>query len=264
MRREIMLNNFETQIAKDLYWVPIKFLGEATHSVDELKKLVCCSPEEKRMEIRSLADAVNLFRISNFREVSDVIYSTEDDGVVWEHHKPGYDAVLSNEGCCSSCASWLSYMLEGRYETLGMLSYIRSNGNGHCLNYIYHEGWYYFIDMSLKISKYIAFSADETGILSDYLKSRPIANVFLKARYKSAYVDYIVKYQKVRKNVFLFSSCECSYAPPISVTMYKERMHIRYPVTYGIEVLNADQAKQQYTYEFVTPPLKKPCWNGEK
>lgn len=259
-----MSNNFETQIAKDLYWVPIATLGEPIYPMEELKDMVSCSPEEKRMKIRSLADAVNLFRISDFQEVSDVICLTENDGVIWEHHKPGYNSVLSNEGCCSSCASWLSYMLEGRYEALGLLSYMRPNGNGHCLNYIYHEGWYYFIDMSLQISKYNVFTAKETGVLSDYLKSRPVANVFLKAKSKSAYVDYIVKYQKVRKSVFLFSSCECSYAPPLSIMMYKDKIHIRYPMTYGIEILNAEQAKQQYTYEFVVPPMKKPCWNNEK
>ena len=117
-----MSNNFETQIAKDLYWVPIATLGEPIYPMEELKDMVSCSPEEKRMKIRSLADAVNLFRISDFQEVSDVICLTENDGVIWEHHKPGYNSVLSNEGCCSSCASWLSYMLEGRYEALGLLS----------------------------------------------------------------------------------------------------------------------------------------------
>ena len=251
---------FETQIAKDLYWVPVATLGKALYSVEVLKEMICRTPEEKRCAINSLADAVNLFRLSNFQEVYDVLWLTEDDGSVWEHHKPGYNSVLSNEGCCSSCASWLSYLLGGKYEAVGILSYMRPNGHGHCVNYIYHEDWYYFIDMNLQISKYLALTAKDTGILSDYLKSRPFANIFMKAKTKRAYVNYINKYQKIGNNVFMFSSCECPYAPPLSVTMNMGKMHIRYPLTYDIELLNAEQAAQQYSYEFVEPPRIRPCW----
>ena len=257
------MKTFETQIAKDLYWVPVMTLGAATYPTEMLKQMLHSSPDEKRQAINSLADAINLFRVSNFQEASDAILLTENDGVVWEHHKPGYISVLSNEGCCSSCASWLTYLMEGKYDAVGLLNYMRPNGNGHCVNYIYHENWYYFIDMSLQINKYVTFTAKETGFLADYIKSRPIANVFMKAKSKKAYVDYIIKYQKTRNNVFMFSACECSYVPPLSITMNTDRIHIRYPLTYEIELLNAEQAVQQYTYEFVAPPKKKPCWNNK-
>ena len=255
-----MMQSFETKIAKDLYWVPVSALGGANYSIADLQIMAELSTEEKKNNKFTLLDAINFYRICAFQESQDVIYLTENNGKIWEHHKPGYYSVMTNQGCCSSSASWLAYILEGNYERMGLLSYIRPNKSGHCINYIYHQGWYYFIDMSLQIDKYRSLIAKETGKIIDYLNSKPFANIFLKTRNMEAYVDYISKYQRIQNRTFLFSACECSFAPPISLSMEDDRLHVLYPATYNIQILNDVQGKG-YTYEFVSPPKKYPSWN---
>lgn len=255
-----MALEFETRMAKDLYWVPLTQVGAMAYSLNDLSSMTELPPEEKQKRISSLADAVGLFRVSDFQEKSDTQYLTEDNGITWEHHKPGYEAVLTNEGCCASCASWLAYILSGRYEKMGLISYMRPNGNGHCINYIYHDGWYYFIDMSLQIRPYRDFLAKETGNLRDYFQSKPFANIFLKGKHILSYVEYLSKYQKLQNRIFLFSSCDSPCAPPMSMTMDNGKLHLLYPSSFDIQILNADQAKDVYTFAFVPAPLKRPCW----
>ena len=255
-----MVPEFEIPITKNLYWVPLSALGYATYSTGELQKIAQLSPEEKRRYIHSLSDAVNLFNISDFRDCSDVIYLSESDGTIWEHHKPGYYSVVSNEGCCSSCASWLCYLLLDKYESMGLLTYLRPNGNGHCMNYIYHNGWYYFIDMTMRLNKHRHTIAPETGNLRDYLVSRPFANIFLRAKTIAAYTEYIAKYQKLQHRTFLFSYCPQSFAPPLSLSTKEDKIHILYPNNCKIDIVNEHEAEGLYSYEFVPPPQKKPCW----
>ena len=255
-----MSYDFEVKIAKDLYWVPLSILGNANYTITELEMFSKKSVEEKKSLNLTLLDAVNLFRLSNFEEYNDVIMQQEDNGIIWEHHKPGYYSVLTNGGCCASCASWLAFLLEDKYEKMGFLCYIRTNQSGHCINYIYHEGWYYFIDMSLQVEKYRSKIAKETGKIEDYLVSRPIANVFMKAGSISAYVEYLSKYYKLQNRTFLFSKLEGTVVPPISLYVEDDRIHVLYPLTYNIEIIEKNIDKDNFCYEYVAPPQKKPLW----
>jgi len=256
-----MLCDFEVKIAKDLYWIPLSILGQANYSIIELQLALTRSVEEKKTLNLTLLDAVNLFRLSNFEEYNDVIMLQEENGIIWEHHKPGYYSVLSNGGCCSSSASWLAFLLEDKYEEIGYLCYVRSNQSGHCINYIYHEGWYYFIDMSLQVEKYRSKIAKETGKIKDYLISRPFANAFMKAPTIRAYVEYLSKYYKVQNRSFLFSRSKGTIVPPISLQCNGEKLQVLYPMTYGIEII--EQNKEKFDYKYVASPQKVPIWESK-
>lgn len=120
--------------------------------------------------------------------------------------------------------------------------------------------WYYFIDMTMRLNKHRHTIAPETGNLRDYLVSRPFANIFLRAKTIAAYTEYIAKYQKLQHRTFLFSYCPQSFAPPLSLSTKEDKIHILYPNNCKIEIVNEHEAEGLYSYEFVPPPQKKPCW----
>ena len=99
----------------------------------------------KTMEHNQLA--LQLYQISDFRAADDNVRIPES-GINWEHHKPGYYAVLTNEGCCATDSNWLNYILRGDYEEVGYMATSQRDGGGHIFNYIKHEGFYYFIDLT--------------------------------------------------------------------------------------------------------------------
>lgn len=245
-------NWFSTKIYKDMFWVPIRELGDSRYSTSSMRVKKQFLPEEKYRFIRTLYEAVQLFQCSDFKNVDD-ISRVEDNGKVWENYKSGYQAVLTNEGSCASCTNWLIYMLQGKYEKIGALCYIRPWATGHCMNYIYHAGWYYIIDMQLQESEYIKRTAQETGQLKEYLRSRPFANIFFKARSLETYMEYIAKYQKFYGDSFLFLK-EDTEVMPVAVEKIKDEIHVLLPKSNAIEVCNYNRSTSKFTYEFVDLP----------
>lgn len=86
---------FEIEIATDIYWVPARALGKSKFTNAEMFNLTVRSPEEKQAAISSLYEALQLYEIGGFTTLDDCI-QTDENGIIWEHHKPGYDAVLTN------------------------------------------------------------------------------------------------------------------------------------------------------------------------
>jgi hypothetical protein len=115
---------------------------------NDIKNILCLTPEEKRNKIGVLYEAVQLYQVGNFRGVLDN-QKIINGNFCWNYHKPWFHAVRTNEGCCAANSIWLSYLLKDKYEQIGFIHYSQHNGNGHIMNYIYHNGWYYFIDMMM-------------------------------------------------------------------------------------------------------------------
>lgn len=181
--------DFCVQVAADVYWVPASALGQSAYSNGDIYRIRSMTPEEKQAEIHTLYEALQLYQISGFAAADDNVRIAEN-GVHWEHHKPGYYAVLTNEGCCATDSNWLNYLLQNDYEEVGFLATSQPDGSGHVFNYILHDGWYYFIDLT----QYRAADhtcAPESGDLTDYYSSPfPLANVH-KAATPGDYIRYL-------------------------------------------------------------------------
>ena len=195
--------DFCAEIVEGVYWVPANSLGKTRYTNKEIAELVNKTPEEKRARIGNLYEAIQLFQISGFSDGDDNIRSTAN-GINWEHHKPGYYAITSNNGCCATDSNWLLYLLDGKYDEVGMMSYSNSDGGGHVFNYIKDGDYYYFIDLTHYRNDFRA-SSIETGNGHDYIQSDFIAGNIHKTRDPLLYVQYCLD---------LFND------PPVLFTMY--------------------------------------------
>ncbi len=181
--------DFEEEVYPDVYWVPARSLGDSRYSNADIFQMVDHSPEDKQAAVSTLYEALQLYQVSGFISADDNIRMGEN-GIAWEHHKPGYYAVLTNSGCCATDSNWLHYILDGDYDEIGYIATSQRDGNGHVFNYILQDGWYYMIDLTHYRTDWIA-TATEDGTLDSYHRSDPILGNIHKTRSMEAYADYI-------------------------------------------------------------------------
>ena len=248
--------SFEVAVSDGVWWVPVSSLGGSHYTNSTVAASAEASPEQKQSDFSTLYEALQLFQITNFCTGDDNIRIAED-GIDWEHHKPGYDAVRTNTGCCATDSNWLNYILRGDYEEVGFLAYSQADGSGHILNYIKHEGFYYFIDLTHYRTDFLESSAVETGSLTDYRRSDFIAGNLHKAESPEAYIRYCVdSFNNPPSLFFLYQEENCL---PVTGQPRGGKMTIIYPNTTDIAVYPGANSAA-LAYEFVDPPKKSHDW----
>ena len=185
---------YEIEVFDDVYWVPVNQLGGTRYTAADIESFIGLPPEQKQEKIHTLYEAVQLFQIGKFRGLIDNIseYHVVNDAVIerWDFHKPGYHVVRTNEGCCASDTNWLMYLLRGKYEQMGYIQYAQKDGNGHIINYIYHKGWYYMIDMMMYRYDSLTAAGKETGTKEGYKAGTSISGNLHKSRSPLSFVEY--------------------------------------------------------------------------
>lgn len=196
--------NYDIEIVPGINWVPANSLGKTVFDNAQIAELAKKSPEEKQASITNLYEAIQLFQISNFKYQRDNVRMQE--GVInWEHHKPGYDAVRTNEGCCASDASWLSYILKNDYDEVGYIAFSNSDSSGHIYNYIKEGEYYYIIDLEQYEScdQYKYYTAPETGKLEDFISKGSLMGNLVKVKSLTDYVTYLRKTMSNAPGLFI-------------------------------------------------------------
>jgi len=181
--------SFCVEVAPGVYWVNASSLGRSGYSNQEIHHMLPCTPDEKQSQIHVLYEALQLYQVGGFYASDDNIRIREGS-IHWEHHKPGYHAVRTNTGCCATDSNWLNYLLRNEYEEIGFIATSQRDGSGHVYNYIFHEGYYYFIDLTHYRTDWIA-TAIESGDLADYRRSDMILGNIHKAKSVQDYVNYV-------------------------------------------------------------------------
>ena len=252
--------DYETEVAKDVWWVPAVSLGQSRYTNRQIAEMVEMKPEEKQESISTLYEAIQLFQISNFAEADDNVRIRENK-LYWEHHKPGYDAVRTNEGCCATDSNWLNYILKEDYEQVGFLAYSQKDGSGHILNYLYQDGYYYFIDLTHYRTDFPDASAPETGNMKDYRQSDIILGNLHKALSPEAYVKYCVdSFNDPPARFFLYRAENCL---PVTSKEIDHTMTIIYPKGTDITVLDGKDASALDVL-FAKAPKKNKKWSSIK
>lgn len=249
---------FEIEVYEGVYWVSARTLGESDHSNADIYEMLTDAPHEKRQQIDSLYEAMQLYQISNFSAFDDNI-RVEENGYAWEHHKPGTDAVRTNRGCCATSANWLNYILAGDYDEVGFIATSQPDGNGHIFNYILHEGWYYIIDMTHYRTDWIA-TAVESGELSDYHNTNFIAGNIHKTEDIQNYVNYVLAcYNEPPALMFMYQAEDCLALDSVRdngevVIVYEENPEVELNVIY-------DNANDNVSYRLEQAPTMLPDWS---
>lgn len=218
--------SYEVPLAKGVYWVPISVLGASSLDIDI--SFLNCSVEQKREAVHTLYDAVHLFIEGRFLNCSDAVRIQERDNQ-WEHHKDGFHAVRTNEGCCASSASWLSYMISDRYDEVGLIAIFRNSKYGHVLNYIKHKAWFYIIDMMMYTDKYICNAIPEDGSKFTLSKRKFITSAFCKTNDLKLWEAYYNRYYSASNNKQFCIAISEANMPPISVENLNSSIIINLP-----------------------------------
>lgn len=251
--------DFEEQVADNVWWVPVRSLGESAYTNAQIAEMVSAEPEEKQSSLHTLYEALQMFQISGFYNGNDNVRIVEN-GIDWEHHKPGYDAVRTNTGCCATDSNWLNYILREDYEEVGFIAYSQSDGSGHVFNYIFHEGFYYIIDLTHYRTDFLDSSAPETGSLSDYQQSDFISGNLHKAASIEDFVRYCVSsFNDPPELFFYYRADDCL---PVTSTVINGCMTIVYPETYADQITALRGAsKNPLNYAFIDPPTQQNDWS---
>ncbi len=251
--------DFNIEVADDVYWVPANSLGGTRYSNVQMAAIVERHPEQKQESIKTLYEAIQLFQISKFKGIYDNI-RIKENGIDWEHHKPGYDAVRTNEGCCASNSSWLSYILKNDYDEIGICGFGQHDGNGHVINYIRDDGWYYFIDMMQYRIDSLPTSGIETGKIKDYLKAyEPGGGNIHRSRSIFNYIEYLKT--SLKHTPCFFITCNRDNYPPIGLCFADEKTSFIYPENQGIKIHYQDTDKTKVEVIFTAQPGKFPDWS---
>lgn len=249
--------DFEVEVAQGVWWVPAISLGSTDYSNYEIAAMVNESPETKQASLNTLYEALQLFQVGNFSEGNDNVRIIEND-IDWEHHKPGYHAVRTNTGCCASDTSWLNYILRDDYEEVGTIAYSNADGSGHIFNYIFHEGFYYFIDLTHYRTDFQDGAAVETGFMSSYYNSDFIAGAIHKTADPEAYIQYFLSVASNGPALFFLSpDDECP--PATGIHGDDGVITIVRPDTAQITAYPGDQS-HALRHELIDPPQQSFDW----
>ena len=252
--------HFQIQISKDLYWVPVNTIGSPQHSVQDIRDISMCTPQQKRAYINTLYDAVQLFVACNFHDLLDIVV-IEENNIEWEHHKPGYYAILTNCGCCASDAAWLRYLLFEKYQDVGYISFSRPNGSGHVFNYILSDGWYYLYDLCPLTEKYIKNVLVESGKMADFLKAKYVTGALLQCRQLESFALFFTRLQLRGGFDHLFFKHSGAEVGPISTIIKGGITTILMPENAGITPLLMPNTKTIQS-KFVSHPKSIPDWES--
>lgn len=250
--------NFEVEVFPGVYWVSASALGGSRYENREIYDLLGASPEVKQEKMTTLYEALQLYQVGNFTPSDDNV-RIEENGINWEHHKPGYHAVRTNTGCCATDSNWLNYILDGDYDEVGFIATSQRNGSGHVYNYILHNGWYYFIDLT----HYHAsdnMSAMEDGDMSSYYSSDFILGNIHKTQSVQSYVDYVQnKFNDPPGLMFMYDAENVLAVDSVSIG---GKNQITYEEANGLEqTVVFDDPNDNLTYGRAKSPANLPDWN---
>lgn len=253
--------SFDVPVADGVYWVPVNTLGASRYTNAQVYGQLSAAPEEKAAAASTLYEALQFYQVGGFYSSDDNIRITEGH-INWEHHKPGYDAVRTNNGCCATSANWLHYMLQGDYEEVGYVATSQRDGSGHIYNYIYEDGWYYFIDLTHYRTDWVA-TAVESGRLDDYYRSDYILGNLHRTRDVQSFVNYVQSdFNDPPGLMFQYTADNCLAIDGVRsnsgvVITYEDRPSVKVNVIF-------DDPGDSLTCDFVAPPKNLPDWSAEK
>lgn len=251
--------DFEVEVAPGVYWVPASALGGSRYSNMDVYAMLPASPEEKQAAASTLYEALQFYQVGGFMPADDNIRLMEN-GVNWEHHKPGYHAVRTNCGCCASDSNWLRYMLDGDYDEIGYIATSQRDGSGHVYNYILQDGSYYFIDLT----HYHAGSNYDTGVedgsLSSYYACDFLLGNIHRTESVQAYVDYVQQTSGDAPGLMFMYTAENT--PAVDGVFMGEQVDILYEEAEGLNIrVIFDDTRDKLYFKRAPSPQTLPDWS---
>ncbi len=222
---------YEIEVFDGVYWVPAYTLGGSRYENAEIYAMLGDSPERKQQNISTLYEALQLYQIGDFTAADDNIRISEN-GVNWEYHTPGRQAVENNCGCCATDSAWLRYILDGDYDELGYISTSQPDGSGHVYNYIRQGEWFYIIDLThYRNDATIGLTTVvEDGNINAYMQSDRVLGNIHRTKDLGLFVDYVQAVFNDPPRLMFRLTCED--VPPIDSVSVPDGIAIMHPESY--------------------------------
>ena len=252
---------FEVPVGENVWWVPARTLGGSRYTNREIAAMLDHTPEQKQEEISTLYEALQIFKIGGFSYKKDDYVQILEGDIPWAHYKTARDVVRMNTGNCTGDSSWLSYILHGDYEKMGFMAYSMVRGEGHVFNYIYQDGYYYFVDLTGYEQQ--ETTALETGNTNYYWYSGAVTGNVHKAKSPEDFVHYYTKIIPDAPNRFF-----CYEADEVipSIDMHyndEDRAETYYPEGFDIKIIDGKDP-EKLEVQFVPGPKKTYNWGNWK
>ena len=241
---------FKVKLANSLFWVPLNTLGYSKYKTSDFTTDDIVDIEYVRSIISNPYEAFQYLNAIKFKEIKDVYYKSEK-GILWEHHIDGNTSITHRSGCCTSVAAALSVLLEGRFEKMGYIFFIRPDTSNHALNYIFINEKFYIFDSSACVygdSETIAF---ENGNLAS-LKNRIITSICIEADSLESFVCFHRRIHLYNKHRFIYFEFPYAHKCIDKIFLKKEvdQLYVRFP--YGTEFrLLSNIDEEYYSLDFV-------------
>jgi hypothetical protein len=237
-------------LANGVYWVSVNTLGGPQLTDKKIIDLINKQdPKSMSKSIDTLYDVVRYYYLAGFKTLSSDHKDIPFNGVYWQHHKTGPEALITNCGDCSGNAVLAAYLLAGDYDEVGYITYNIENGSGHVFNYIKQDGKYYFTD----------FSSNRDAIRED--TKRTWQGAYYPANLVMA--DSVEKFVSYYKTNFLngakavFSTYTADRVAPVG---YKNG---KYYLPDDIEDLKFYGDTDRIKFVLTKRPVVIPSWNEE-
>lgn len=240
--------NFEIEIYPGVYWVPVATLGKTRYTNDVMKSLSIES-----IDLEFPYELIQYLQCVNFVESSDSTIFGERC-IEWQEHISGSLALKMNRGRCASLAGIFTYLLHDKFTTMGTIAIISNSGVGPALNYIIDKGFYYFIDLYTQINSNVINVPLETGVKSDFVRTKYVTGVCLKCTSIHNFTAFFERYNCMKKREFLYLLYDSELCPPMSLSSTLDcdgdiTADIILPYEAGIEVLDYGGKKIRHKFE---------------
>ena len=252
---------FEVPVGENVWWVPVRTLGGSRYTNREIAAMLDYTPEQKQEEIATLYEALQMFKIGGFTYKKDDYAQILEGDIPWAHYKTARDVVRMNTGNCTGDSSWLHYILHGDYEKMGFMAYSKVGEEGHVFNYIYQDGYYYFVDLTGYEQQ--ETTALEIGDTSYYWYSGALTGNVHKAKSPEDFVQYYTKVIPNAPNRFYCYEAD-EVIPSVDIQFYDEgRAEAYYPEGLDIKVIDGREP-EKLEVKFVPGPEKTYNWGNWK
>jgi hypothetical protein len=229
---------FRVPIADGVHWVPANALGASDMTNQEIEGLDGASPEQIAASIDTLHELIQYYKVHAFTWTDDNILIRQD-GIIWEHHKPGQISAMLNHGCCAASANLCAYVLAGDYDEIGFIS-MQHFGSGHIINYLRKGSVYYLIDFT-HYANNVPAQCPETGRRDDF-DWNPIATI-LETDSLEKWTDY---YRKLT-NYKLMYQVQTMEVPPLGYILTSKQFVLYYP--------SVSRERLKLLYDDTTDPI---------
>lgn len=248
--------DFRVELGSGVYWVPANVLGKPQYTDTEIMKLALTrNPQLLQEKISTLYDVIQYFHISGFRSVNADHIDAEYNGISWEHHKTGEEAILTNYGDCSGFAALGNYLLQGDYDEVGFISFNTQHG-GHVFNYIKQNGKYYFFDFTL-----LDFAREELGTFSNSRFTRFLpSGIGLGSLHEAESIeDFLAYYTRNWEEPIVFEMYQADRVIPIGCQRERDLITYYLPDNMDIKMVY-DNGCGKIQIVFLPPPEQTPRW----